>query len=166
MKAGELEPGFVPPKGKLQIAALVLRVCLGAWFVDSGVRKIFVSGLDRFTLDVANYRLIGAPWDAVVAYTLPWLEIFAGMCLVLGVFRKGAILSIAGMVAAFSAGVGWAWSQGLDISCGCRGGDEPMNYWLKAGEFLLYWVVLAVLWVAEMRRNEGISTGSANAPVP
>lgn len=144
----------MPPKGKLQIVALVLRVCLGAWFVDSGARKIFVTGLDRFTLDVANYQLVGEPLDAAVAYTLPWLEVIAGALLVVGILRKGAILAIGGMVAAFSIGVGWAWSQGLDISCGCRGSDEPMNYWGKAAEFLLYFAVLAVLWVAERRSKD------------
>ncbi len=148
---GRFESGGMVPKGRLQVIALVLRVCLGAWFVDSGVRKVFVTGLDRFTVDVGNYQLVGAPWDGVIAYTLPWLEVVAGLCLVLGFLRRGAILTVAGMVVMFAAGVGWAWWQGLDISCGCRGGDEPMNYWVKMGEFLLYSVVLGFLWIVELK---------------
>ena len=44
-----------------QLAALILRVLLGAWFMYSGGGKVFVSGLDRFTRDVANYKLVSAP---------------------------------------------------------------------------------------------------------
>ena len=102
----------------MQSSALVARILLGLWFVHSGGMKIFGSGLDRFTRDVANYQLVTAPWDAVAAYSVPWLELIAGTCLMLGILRRGAILTIAGLVGVFAVSIGWAWSKGLDISCG------------------------------------------------
>src|SRR6478736_4799583 len=128
-----------PVRG-LAAGALAVRVLLGVWFVYSGGVKIFGSGLDRFTRDVANYQLVKPPWDAVAAYTVPWLELIAGVCLMLGILRRGAILTISGLVAVFSISVGWAWSKGLDISCGCHGGDAPIQYWHKAAEFAGYFV--------------------------
>lgn len=134
---------------KADIVALIARVLLGTWFVYSGGMKVFVSGLDRFTFDVANYKLVAAPWDAVVAYSIPWVELIAGTCLMLGILRKGALISIFGLVVSFTIAVGWAWSKGLDISCGCHGGDTPIHYWGKAIEFAGYYVLLAWLWWME-----------------
>lgn len=137
---------------KSDVAALIARVLLGTWFTYSGGLKIFGTGLDRFTRDIANYRLVAAPLDAVAAYTVPWVELVAGLCLVLGIMRRGAILSVAGLVVVFAISVGWAWSQGLDISCGCHGGDAPIRYWHKAAEFTGYFGVLGWLWWIETRK--------------
>jgi putative oxidoreductase len=142
-------------KDPSQVAALVARVLLGAWFAYSGGLKIFGTGLDRFTQDIANYQLVHAPWDAVTAYTVPWLELVAGTFLLLGVLRRGAILTVAGLVGMFSVAVGWAWLRGLDISCGCQGGDALIRYWHKAGEFAGYFVLLGGLWWVETRKPGG-----------
>ena len=144
--------------GKSSVVALIARVLLGVWFVYSGGVKIFGSGLDRFTRDVANYQLVKPPWDAVAAYSVPWLELIAGVCLMLGILRRGAILTLAGLVTVFSISVGWAWHKGLDISCGCHGGDAPIQYWHKAAEFAGYYIVLGWLWWMEMR-NVAVITG-------
>jgi uncharacterized membrane protein YphA (DoxX/SURF4 family) len=140
-----------PPAGGIATVALVLRVCLGCWFVYSGGFKIFASGLDRFVFDISNYKLVGAPLDAVAAYTVPWFEVVAGLCLMLGVFRKGAILTLAGLVCVFAFCIGWAWFHQLDISCGCHGSDKKIQYWAKVAEFAGYYSVLGLLWWSETR---------------
>lgn len=139
------------PKTKPEIVALVLRVALGVWFTYSGGLKIFVTGLDRFTKDVANYKLVSAPLDAVAAYSVPWVEVIGGLCLMLGVLRKGTLLAMTGLVLTFVTAVGWAWSKNLDISCGCHGGDTKLNYWTKAVELAAYLLAFGYLWVIEMR---------------
>ena len=55
------------------------RILLGGWFVYSGAVKILGAGLDRFTRDIGNYKLVGPPLDAVAAYTVPWFEVMAGV---------------------------------------------------------------------------------------
>ena len=135
----------------MQSSALVARILLGLWFVHSGGMKIFGSGLDRFTRDVANYQLVTAPWDVAAAYSVPWLELIAGTCLMLGILRRGAILTIAGLVGVFAVSIGWAWNKGLDISCGCLGGDAPIHYWAKAAELGGYAFLLGWLWWVENR---------------
>lgn len=134
---------------KINVAAHIARVALGAWFVYSGGTKVFHSGLDKFTRDIANYGLVKAPLDAVAAYSVPWFEIIAGMCLLIGILRRGALLTLAGLVMVFSISVGWAWAHQLDISCGCHGGDEPLRYWSKFAELLGYFLLLGWLWWVE-----------------
>jgi uncharacterized membrane protein YphA (DoxX/SURF4 family) len=142
------------PRNKPEMAALALRVALGAWFTYSGGLKIFVTGLDRFTRDVGNYKLVSAPLDAVAAYTVPWVEVIGGLCLMLGVLRKGTLLAMTGLVLTFATAVGWAWSKNLDISCGCHGGDTRLNYWTKAVELTGYLLVFAYLWWVEKRTEK------------
>jgi uncharacterized membrane protein YphA (DoxX/SURF4 family) len=141
------------PVGAFEWSALVVRVLLGTWFVYSGGMKLWGSGLDRFTQDIANYQLVRQPLDAWVAYTVPWFELVAGFCLVLGIWLRGALITIAGLVLGFVVFVGWAWAHGLDISCGCTGSGKPIHYWGKAAEFALYAVLLAALWRMESRRQ-------------
>lgn len=137
---------FMKPTNRTAWLALIARVALGFWFIASGGVKIFGSGLDRFTRDIGNYQLVAPPLDAIAAYTVPWFEVVAGLCLVLGILRRGAILTVAGLVAVFAFCIGWAWVHQLDISCGCHGGDAPIRYWNKAGEFTGYFLVLGWLW--------------------
>jgi len=144
----------MPPKKPVMIFALILRVLLGCWFALTGGEKLFATGLAQFTRDVANYGILKAPWDAVAAYTIPWFELIAGLCLVIGVLRKASILTIAGLVAVFSFGVGHAWTQNLNIACGCRGGTEPMNYGAKAAELGGYFLILVFLAWVEWRKTE------------
>ena len=129
-----------------------LRVGLGLWFVWSGSQKVFVSGLDRFTQDIANYQMVRAPLDALTAYTLPWVEMVAGLCLLLGLLRRGTLLALCGLVTAFAVAIGWAWTHGLNIACGCHGGTEPIQYGWKVLEFAAYYAAFGFLWWVERRR--------------
>jgi uncharacterized membrane protein YphA (DoxX/SURF4 family) len=134
------------PKSKSEWLALTLRVLLGAWFVYAGGLKIFSVGLDRFVTDIENYKLVTGDLAVAVAYFIPWLEVVAGICFMLGILRKGSWWMMLGLVIAFTVSVASAWWRGLDISCGCLGGSEKISYWKKALEFAAYFAVLA--WIA------------------
>lgn len=146
------------PTHHTAVIALILRVVLGVWFLYSGGVKVFGSGLDRFTRDVANYKIVSAPLDAVAAYTVPWFEIIAGLCLMLGILRRGAILTLAGLVCVFAFCIGWAWFHQLDISCGCHGGDAKIQYWNKVIEFAGYFAVLGWLWLQESPETSPVNS--------
>jgi hypothetical protein len=73
----------------------------------------------------------------------------------LGLLLRGAILTIAGLVGVFVISVSWTWSKGLDISCGCHGGDAPIEYWKKFAEFGGYFILLGWLWWLESARTPG-----------
>jgi len=124
-----------------RFVALGLRVALGLMFTYSGGEKLL--RLDEFTRDVANYRIVLAPWDAVIAYTLPWFELVTGLCLVSGLLVRGALACAVGMTLVFMLGIGQAWYFGLSLHCGCfRSGGEPSSLPLH---MLFLVVLLAVI---------------------
>lgn len=129
----------------MKAAEWILRIGLGVFFVWSGVVKI--QDLQAFTEAVGNFQIVGEPWDAVIAYSLPWVEIFAGLAVASGFGKSGGLVIIIGMLVVFNVAIAWVWSKGLNINCGCYGKDsEPTNYPLKlAANFGLILVAAACL---------------------
>ena len=121
----------------IQGIRLLLQVLLGALFLYAAGQKLFVSGVAQFAVEVGNYKLLPDSLVLMVAYFLPWLEAAAGICLMLNFWREGASVCAIGMTLVFCGGIGWAWSQGLDITCGCFGkADATVNYPWKALQLL------------------------------
>ncbi len=147
--------------------ALALRLALGGYFVHSGWEKIFEAGLANFTRAVANYKIVQEPWDAVVAYTVPWVEIVCGLLIITGLWRRGASWALAGLVGFFAFGVGQAWVRNLNIACGCDGNPDgsPMNYTGKFVEFGLYWLAIFLIWYLG-RKNTGHVFGGTRLKLP
>lgn len=133
----------------------VWRMFLGAFFVWSGIVKLL--DLSAFTEAVANYQMIPRPYDAWVAYLLPWAEVFAGMALLVGFFVDGALLCVAGMMLVFVGALSYAWSQGLNINCGCFGAsDDPVNYPWKIASNVGILLLAIVLWLPEGRLKKNV----------
>jgi len=129
---------------------LVLRVGLGGLFAWTGGEKLF--RLADFTRNVANYKLLVAPWDAVAAYTLPWFELVAGVLLLLGMWTRGALAVVAALTVVFFVGIAQAWARGLAISCGCFGhSDEVSNYPVHLAGLTLLLGLTGFLLVADVR---------------
>lgn len=129
--------------------------------------KVFSTGLDNFTRAVANYKLVNPPLDAMVAYTVPWVEMTVGACLVFGIWKRGALLVLAGLVGTFAFGVRHADLKNLNISCGCTGNPDgsPMDYTLKYWEFAGYWAVILLLFLLA-RRERGHVFGGTKMQLP
>jgi putative oxidoreductase len=127
-------PGRVAWLGDPRLAAL-LRVGVGALFLYAGIAK----GLSPagFAEDIANYRMLPGALVPLVAVTLPWMEILAGMALVTGWGVRGGALVVAGMLVVFAVGIGQALIRGIDLSCGCFGAGEAPATWLMVGRNLL-----------------------------
>ncbi|WP_367874420.1 DoxX family protein [Luteolibacter sp. Populi] len=142
--------------------ALALRLALGGYFAWSGYQKIFIAGLDNFTRAVGNYKMVQAPWDAMLAYTIPWMEIVCGVLLVIGLWKRGALWGLAGLVGVFAFGVGQAWARNLNIDCGCDGNPDgsPMNYSLKFLEFGLYWLAIFFIWFLGRKGSSHVFGGT------
>jgi putative oxidoreductase len=107
------------PSRERALAAFVLmaRMGLGAMFIMSSLPKIRQPYM--FLGNVYGYELVGPKLGVLVAMVLPWVELFAGVCLVGGVFVGGALLISMGMGAMFTFVLASALWRHLDISCGC-----------------------------------------------
>ncbi len=105
---------------------LVVRLGLGAMFIASSLPKIHQPY--DFLSSVYGYELVGPKLGILVAMILPWLELFAGVCLVGGVFVGGALLASIAMGVMFTFVVGSSLYRHLDISCGCFSAAGKISY--------------------------------------
>jgi putative oxidoreductase len=84
------------------------------------------TGPAEFARVIYRYQIVGPNATLqpivpnVLAVTLPWVELLAGVLLVIGVWRREAALLSALMLAIFIGGVASTMWRGIDIeNCGC-----------------------------------------------
>jgi putative oxidoreductase len=97
--------------------ALPARCYLGYVFILASGHKIVHPGL--FAVDIATYGILPLSLVNLMAITLPWMELAAGIMLVVGFKVRAAALLVSGMMVMFIAALAVALAQGLDMSCGC-----------------------------------------------
>jgi len=102
--------------------AKTIRVCqvlIGLLFTAAALAKM--GDLRSFAMEVHNFRMMPVAVEHLVAMTLPWIELVAGLALILGLrARSGAMLATA-LMTVFTLAVLIAMARGLDIECGCFG---------------------------------------------
>jgi putative oxidoreductase len=101
-----------------------LGLLLGALFVYASLDKIAKPA--DFARIIYHYQLIGpnqhvGPLPAnLLAVTLPFVEIVAGLLLITGLWRREAALVTAGMLVVFILAVSASLVRGIDVeNCGC-----------------------------------------------
>ena len=93
----------------------------GAVFVYAGALKAMDPG--RFLISVRSFQMLPDPYAAWLALSLPWLEIIAGLAVILGILRKGGLVLLNLSLVVFAVALSIAWARGLDVECGCFGGN-------------------------------------------
>jgi uncharacterized membrane protein YphA (DoxX/SURF4 family) len=98
------------------------RLCglaLGLLLVTAALAKI--GDTAALAQQVHNYRLMPVWSENLLALAVPWIELLAGLSLVLGVRpRAGAWVATASLLV-FTVAVASAMARGLDFECGCFG---------------------------------------------
>lgn len=101
----------------MKYLVLGARLLIGGLFIYASLYKIHDPA--AFAISIRNYGILPGQWSNLAALTLPWIEVVAGICLILGIQTRPASLLTTGMLAVFLAAVTYAYSIGLDIDCGC-----------------------------------------------
>ena len=125
--------------------ALVLTACrvvLGALFVWAAVTKL--PDMAAFAQDVANYRVVPAAFVPAVASAVVGIELVAGLALIVGVMERSAAALIAALLVAFTVFLSQALLRGIDLRCGCFGGDEPASWWTVVRDLVTLGAAIAV----------------------
>jgi uncharacterized membrane protein YphA (DoxX/SURF4 family) len=139
-------------------ADMALRLAVTGLFLLAGWTK--VTDPAAFALSIQGYQMVPGQVVEVMAWTLPWLEIFCALALwSRPALRLSGWILITGMLVVFTAAKTAAVVRGLDISCGCTTSDSPLTWW-SVGENLI-WLVLAVVGTA----SEAGSGPDADEPV-
>ena len=97
--------------------ALPARWYLGYVFIYACLHKIAHPA--SFALDVATYEILPLSLINIMAIILPWVELAAGILLIVGYKTRAAAALIGGMMVMFIIAVAIALAKGLDMSCGC-----------------------------------------------
>jgi len=132
----------------------VVRVCqilLGFTFLVSGLAKI--GDLQSFSEQVHNFRILPIAAENLVAMTVPWVELVAGLAMVLGTKSRSAALLALMLLGLFTLAVGLAMARGLDFECGCFGtADGTRVGWTK---ILMNLTMFAAAWIGSLRPSSG-----------
>jgi putative oxidoreductase len=142
---------FIPhPSSFRRYLWRAVAIIIGALFVYAGAVKV-VDPVE-FARDVDNYKML--PWQLSVwlGLYLPWLEIFCGLALIVGVLYRGGVFILTALMALFVVVTIIAKARGLDISCGCFGhASKYLSFaWHLALDFVLLGG-LVLLWKQPVR---------------
>jgi tellurite resistance protein TehA-like permease len=121
---------------------LATRVALGALFLWAAATKL--PDMSAFAQDVANYRMVPALLVPYVATAVVGVELLAGLALVTGAMARPAALVAATLLVAFVVFLVQALLRGIDLRCGCFGGDEPASWWTVARDGVMLAAAVAV----------------------
>jgi uncharacterized membrane protein YphA (DoxX/SURF4 family) len=149
--------------------AVAARWYLGFVFVAASWHKILHPA--AFALDIATYEILPLSLVNLMALTLPWVELGAGLYLLLGIRVRAAALLVVLMMVMFTVALLAALARGLDMSCGCfasQGAEEDPISWITVLRDL-GWLALSLYVLFFDRGRLGIEkwfrTRRAAAPV-
>lgn len=111
-----------------QIVLCSARVILAGVFAYAAVSKILRP--DEFYIAVMNYQILPKYLAYAVAYFLPALELVCAVAFLSKAVCKASAYIICLMLSAFIAAVLLSWVRGLNISCGCFGGEDSAGGYL------------------------------------
>ncbi len=111
------------------------QIILGLLFLLASLAKIV--DVTSLASQVHNFRLLPFWSEHLVAMTLPWIELVAGLALVLGIRARAGAWLAGALLAGFTAGIVLAMARGLNFECGCFGtADGTRVGWVKLAENL------------------------------
>lgn len=94
-----------------------VQIGLGAIFLVAALPKI--ADPPSFAHMIYNYRVVPAFAVNALALVMPWVELLAGLALILGVWRRESAALIGLMLLVFIVAIGFNLARGHAVDCGC-----------------------------------------------
>ncbi|MEI6476316.1 MAG: DoxX family protein [Actinomycetes bacterium] len=104
---------------------LVFRLVVGAVLLVAGYLKAF--NPSKAKMAVRAYEALPIPVANILGVALPWIEIGAGLLLILGVAVRQTAIFSGFLMLIFIIAIAQAWARGLSIDCGCFGGGGQVD---------------------------------------
>jgi uncharacterized membrane protein YphA (DoxX/SURF4 family) len=101
-------------------ATLLARLVLGVVLLLAGYLK--AQSPSKAQMAVRAYRLLPVGIANFFGLVLPWLEMGAGILLIVGIAVRYSSLFGGALMLLFVGAISQAWARGLSIDCGCFGG--------------------------------------------
>ena len=124
---------------------LLFRLILGITFIYASLDKI--ANPDQFARIIYNYHILPRFLINIYAVTLPWVELFAGLFLIFGVFTESASLLICFLLSVFIVAISINLFRGVNLNCGCfstnpAGAKEGAKLLIKDFVFLFLGIMI------------------------
>lgn len=121
------------------------RGALAGVFIVACIHKI--GDPHGFALQVATYQILPLFLVNLQAIILPWVELAAGVLLIIGLWTRPAALVTIGMNLMFIAAIALALSADLHLQCGCfssaqAGDDMSVGLIYRDAAFLVVGAIL------------------------
>ena len=137
-----------------------VQIALGAIFVAAALPKI--ADPPSFAHMIYNYRILPGSLINLSALVMPWVELLAGLCLILGVWTRSARWIVGLMLVVFMIAISINLFRGNAIDCGCfdtsaanKTYDERIrDMWIVILRDAGMLIMIAQLWWAERTRKE------------
>ena len=94
-----------------------VQIALGAIFLVAALPKI--ADPPSFAHMIYNYRLVPGSLVNAMALVMPWVEILAGLALILGLWRREAAIVVGLLILVFLVAIGINLARGHAVDCGC-----------------------------------------------
>lgn len=99
-----------------------VQILLGLFFIMAALPKI--ADPPSFAQTIYNYRLLASDFAGIhvlnlLALSLPWLELLLGLALVLGIWRRTAVIFVGALLVTFIVAISINLARGNAIDCGC-----------------------------------------------
>jgi hypothetical protein len=141
---------------------LIARWLLGAVFVVACYHKIVQPA--HFAKIIYGYYLFPDAAINLIAIILPYVELYAGMALILGIYPRSAALVINAMLFAFIVAISINLIRGHEFDCGCfsfgASGKAPSAVHLLIRDILCFLFGLQVLFYRNSRKFCARQSGS------
>ena len=107
------------PKEALASPWLKVRVqiALGLFFVAAALPKLVDP--PSFAHMIYNYRLVPGAFVNLMALVMPWLELLAGLALILGIWTRTSAGLVGAFLLVFLVAISLNLARGNAIDCGC-----------------------------------------------
>jgi uncharacterized membrane protein YphA (DoxX/SURF4 family) len=94
-----------------------VQIALGIFFVAAALPKVVDP--PAFAHMVYNYRLVPGALVNVMALVLPWIELLAGLALILGIWTRTSAALVGALLGVFVVAISVNLARGNAIDCGC-----------------------------------------------
>ena len=94
-----------------------VQIALGLFFVVAALPKL--GDPPSFAHMIYNYRIVPGALVNLMALTMPWIELFSGLALILGIWKDAARTIIAALLLVFIVAISVNLARHNAIDCGC-----------------------------------------------
>jgi uncharacterized membrane protein YphA (DoxX/SURF4 family) len=131
---------------------LALRLGLGGLFVVAAYQKLFASPFSSqtFSESIRAFQMVESlELVRYATFMIPWVELLAGIALILGIWTRAAGMVISLLLAVFIAGIVSVTARELAVDCSCFGKFKLLcgnQFAFAEGTALARWLATPVGW--------------------